>query len=275
MSDRDLRLFDDAVSADDYFNWQKIQPRIKRGEIYSLGRHRLMSGDATCESDVLKLLDGAKVDLVLTDPPYGMKCQCREGVNGDSKQVKNFGVITRNKPDNVIIHAKVYPLMAGDDNPDTARVNYEIVKKLCELQIIWGGQYFAHFLPVNGGWIVWDKKNGANSFSDCELAWKSTGRAVKKYEQMWNGVMREGSQKLNFKRRVHPTQKPVELMVSIMNDFAPQGCLVLDCFGGSGSTLIAAEVSGRRCCMMELSEIYCELIIRRYEVLTGTAAKRE
>ena len=97
-------------------------------------------------------------------------------------------------------------------------------------------------MPVSGSWLFWDKKNGASDFSDGELAWCSKGKRIRKYEHTWNGAIREGSQKLNLKRRVHPTQKPVELHISILNDFTKQGDTVLDCFGGSGTTLIACEV---------------------------------
>ena len=260
----------------DYLDWTKIKPRISRGEIYQLGKHRVMCGDATSESDILKLIDGAKIDLVLTDPPYGMKAQHRTGKctgRVGNERPRNIGMQIRGKPGALALEARVYPIMAGDDNPETAKANYEIVKKLCKLQIIWGGQYLAHFLPISGGWIVWDKLNIGCDFSDCELAWKSKGLAVKRYQHKWNGIIRGGSQELNLKRRVHPTQKPVELLANIINDFCPQGGMILDCFGGSGSALIAAEITGRRCCMMELSEIYCELILRRYELLTGQAAK--
>lgn len=135
------------------------------------------------------------------------------------------------------------------------------------MKIIWGGQYFAHFLPISGAWIFWDKKTGNTDFSDGELAWVSKGKRVRKYEHLWNGVCRAGKKDLNLIHRVHPTQKPVELHMRILEDFSRPRDVVLDCFGGSGTTLIACNEVGRRCLMMELSPEYCEIIKKRYEEL--------
>lgn len=81
---------------------------------------------------------------------------------------------------------------------------------------------------------------------------------------MWNGLAREGSRKAELKTRVHPTQKPVGLMARILNDFTEDGAAVLDVFGGSGSTLIACEQTGRKCFMAELSPDYIDVIVKRY-----------
>ena len=143
-----LSLFEQVAKIDiqgtvDYFDFKLIQPRIKRGEIWQLGEHRLMCGDATYEADILALLTSGGVkqaDLALQDPPYGMKCQKKNGAVGDFRQ-KNSGAVLRGKCDNVLVAPKTYPIIAGDDGPDTARLNYEIVKNLSRVQIIWGGQY--------------------------------------------------------------------------------------------------------------------------------------
>ena len=228
---------------------------VKYGEIYKLGQHLLMCGDATKKEDILKLIGNNKINLVLTDPPYGMKRQNKDGA-------------THGTGGNTICHSYIkYPMMIGDDNSNTARSNYEIIKKFSENQIIWGGQYLAHFLPISGGWIFWDKKTGKSDFSDGELAWCSKGKRVRKYEQLWNGIWKEGNRKLNPSPRIHPTQKPVELHMRILEDFSKPGDIVLDCFGGSGTTLIACEQTGRKCLMMELSPEYCEVIINRWENL--------
>lgn len=238
---------------------------IKYGDIIQLGPHRLMCGDAKKREDVEKLIDNEKVNLVLTDPPYGMKCQDKDGrVGGGSDLVLPEKRLT---PD-TIIPATKYPKLIGDNNQDAARKNYEIIENLAPLKIIWGGQYFAHFLPVSGAWIFWDKKTGNTDFSDGELAWVSKGKRVRKYEHLWNGVCRAGKRSLNLLHRAHPTQKPVELHMRILEDFSRPGDVVLDCFGGSGTTLIACNEVGRRCLMMELSPEYCEIIKERYEKLS-------
>ncbi|MBR2207912.1 MAG: site-specific DNA-methyltransferase [Synergistaceae bacterium] len=235
------------------------------GEIVNLGVHRLMCGDATKREDVLKLIGDDKVDLVLTDPPYGMKIQKKDGKIGGSEGKSRWYLSKKN---NSNIKAVKYPLLIGDKNQDTARLNYDIIKDICKLQIIWGGQYFAHFLPVNGGWIFWDKLTGTTNFSDGELAWRSWGQKIVKYEQKWNGVIRAGRPELNLHSRVHPTQKPVELHMKILQDFSKEGDVVLDCFGGSGTTLIACNETGRKCLMMELSPEYCDIIADRYEKIS-------
>ena len=222
------------------------------GQIVQLGNHRLMCGDATKGEDIEKLIGNDKIDLVLTDPPYGMKIQDIKGAIGG-------GLITR---------CKQYPLLIGDNNQESARKHYELIEDLTKHKIFWGGQYFAHFLPISGAWIFWDKQNGKTNFSDGELAWKSWGKKIVKYTHKWNGVIRAGSQTLNGKRRVHPTQKPIELHMKILKDFSEPGDVVLDCFGGSGTTLIACNETGRKCLMMELSPDYCDIIMKRYDKIT-------
>ena len=233
--------------------------QINYGDIFCLGNHRLMCGDATNRDDVYKLIDGEHVNLVLTDPPYGMKCQDKNGAVGNGS--KNSKKLLRG---GVRIEAIKYTKLIGDDNQDTARNNYNIIKDISDNQILWGGQYFAHFLPVSGAWIFWDKQTGDNCFSDGELAWTSKGKRVRKYVHTWQGICRMGNFKLNPKPRVHPTQKPVELHIKILEDFSKENDVILDCFGGSGTTLIAAECCNRKCLMMEISPEYCEIIIERY-----------
>ncbi len=228
---------------------------MKYGEIVELGRHRLMCGDATRAEDVSVLVGSDRVNLVLTDPPYGMKRLSSEG-------------FTHGKSRNCWIQPSSYAKIIGDDSRDTARLHYQLARLLTNRLIIWGGQYFADFLPVNGGWIFWDKLTGNNDFSDGELAWCSFGKRVRKYVHLWNGTLRQGTYRLNPKPRVHPTQKPVELHARILEDFSQPEDIILDCFGGSGTTLIACEITGRRCLMMELSPDYCNIIINRYKSLT-------
>ena len=239
------------------------------GEIWQLGKHKLMCGDATNPDDIAKLIDGEHVDLILTDPPYGMKCQNKNGAIGDYNRILyppkergqfNYG---RKNP----IRANSYSLIIGDNSPDTAKKFYENVKDLDAVKIIWGGQYFADFLPINGGWLFWDKMTGDTDFSDGELAWCSKGKRVRKYTQTWSGVCRAGSRDLEMLKRVHPTQKPVELHARILEDFSKEGNIILDCFGGSGTTLIACEITNRKCLMMEISPEYCEIIKSRWENL--------
>ena len=139
-------------------------------------------------------------------------------------------------------------------------------------QIIFGGNYFTDFLPPSRCWIVWDKQNTGN-FADAELAWTSFDKGVKLYHFLWNGLCREGSREVEGKTRVHPTQKPVGMLADILKDFSEENDSVLDCFGGSGSTLIACEQLNRKCYMCELDPKYVDVIIQRWENFTGQKAE--
>ena len=108
----------------------------------------------------------------------------------------------------------------------------------------------------------------SNNFADGEMAYCSFHTPVRIYRQLWNGMIREGERET----RVHPTQKPVKMLGDVLNDFSKENEIVLDVFGGSGSTLIACEQLNRTCYMMELSPQYVDVIIDRWETLTGEKA---
>ena len=208
-----------------------------------------MCGDATSRDDVMRLVDGETVDLVLTDPPYGIR-----SVNPKT------GQIGRN--------SKIYPVVIGDTDTKMFREAWRILRTISPYSIIWGGQNYADVLPPSCGWLFWDKEKNTEklSFGDGELAYCNFGTKVKKYTQRWNGYIRDGEKSLNEK--IHPNQKPVELHARILEDFSQPEDIILDCFGGSGTTLVACEITGRRCLMMELSPDYCDIIINRYNTLT-------
>lgn len=239
---------------------EEVETRCKIGDLWQLGDHKLICGDSTDPAVIDRLMDGVKAKLLLTDPPYGINAVHKDGkVHGDS----NNGIIK---------NTKVYEPIIGDDTTDTAKANYDVALTCTENQIIFGGNYFTDFLPPSRCWIVWDKQNGEGSFADAELAWTSFDRVVKLYTFMWNGLIREGSREVEGKTRVHPTQKPVGMLADILKDFSEENDSILDCFGGSGSTLIACEQLNRKCYMAELDEKYCDVIIQRWENLTGGKA---
>lgn len=232
---------------------------MKYGEIIELGRHKLMCGDATSREDVMRLVDGVKVDLVLTDPPYGVNVVDirKNNIGGHHASRMTAGKVVK---------AREYELVVGDNTKEMAREHYHIARILCKRQIIWGGQNFTEFLPPSCGWIFWDKCRAEGlSFSDGELAYANILTKIKKYTHKWNGMVRAGDSKLNHK--IHPTQKPVELHMKILEDFTQPDNVILDCFGGSGTTLIACEMTGRKCLMMEISPEYCDIITERYHKL--------
>ena len=236
---------------------EKSEPVSKRGEMYELGNSILMCGDSTDAEDVARLTDNKKVKLVLTDPPYGIDVVQNKSVGGG--KIPTFGTVGGKN----IVKAGVYEKIIGDDTTETAEKSYMIYSELSENQIIFGGNYFTDFLIPSRCWIVWDKENSGN-FADAELAWTSFDKGVKLYKHLWNGMSREGNRTDEGKTRVHPTQKPVGLLQKILNDFTEKGDVILDVFGGSGSTLIACEGTERKCLMIEMSENYCDVIRKRY-----------
>ena len=242
---------------------EENEPITKLGDIWQLGRHRLMCGDSTDKTTVELLMNGNKADMVFTDPPYGIDVVNGNKVGGD----KPFGNVGGNN----IVKANEYMSIKGDDTTDTARLNYDIIKDLSENQIIFGGNYFTDFLPPKACWCIWDKENTGN-FADVEMAWTSFDKGAKLYKWLWNGLCRKGERSIEGKSRVHPTQKPVGLIAEILKDFTKENDIILDCFGGSGSTLISCEQIDRQCYMIEYEAHYCDVIIKRWETLTGEKA---
>lgn len=104
------------------------------------------------------------------------------------------------------------------------------------------------------------------------MAWTSFDKGAKLYRWLWNGLCRKGERAVEGKSRVHPTQKPVGLIAEILKDFTKEDDFILDCFGGSGSTLIACEQIDRTCYMIEYEAHYVDVIIKRWETLTGEKA---
>lgn len=262
----DMTDFGFDIELDDIDDGQEIvedevpqvdeEPQAQYGDIYQLGNHRLMCGDSTKAEDVDKLMNGVKVDMVFTDPPYGIDVVSDNGEVG-----ANFGVAKKGN----------YKKVIADDTTDTAKASYEILKSLCNKLIIWGGNYFIDFLNPSDSWLIWDKRVDSgikNTFADGEMAYCSFHTPIRIYHQLWNGMIREGEKD----KRVHPTQKPIKMLSEILQDFSIENEIILDVFGGSGSTLIACEQLNRNCYMMELDPHYIDVIIARWENFTGKKA---
>lgn len=264
----------DKQTEEDDFDTEKAleEPKypIKNGDIYQLGTHRLMCGDATKKEHVDTLMGETKADLLLTDPPYGIdivKDNKKIGYgDGRLESKSSTGSIGASGIVPVGEHRKII----GDNKPFEPKPLLEYGKN----QIIWGGNYFATKLYDTSCWIIWDKRGGipSNNFADCEIAWTSFKKPTRLFTHKWSGLLREGNRKEEMIKRVHPTQKPVGLHCNILKDYSKENEIILDLFGGSGSTLIACEQTKRKCYMMELDEKYCSVIIERWEKLTGKQA---
>ena len=243
---------------------EEVEPIAKQGDIWQLGRHRLMCGDSTSVDNMNKLFGGNTIDLVLSDPPYGIDVVQNNSIGGD----KAFGKVGGGH----IVKSNTYMKIKGDDTTDTAKEFYNsCVSMNIYNYILFGGNYFTDFLEPKACWIVWDKQNTGN-FADVELAWTSFDKGAKLYQWLWNGLCRKGDRKSEGSKRVHPTQKPVGLLADILNDFSKENDNIFDGFGGSGSTLIACEQTNRICYMIEYEPHYVDVIIARWEKFTGQKA---
>ncbi len=253
---------------DEFDTNQEVEPKVQLGEIYQLGNHRLMCGDSFKEYK--KLIQNDSIDLLLTDPPYGIDVvqNLQIGGGGPLGFKDKRGTIGGGG----IVKPRKYKPILNDDKPfdPTFMIEMNIPS------IIFGANNFASKLPDNSQWLVWDKKmeeNYQNTFSDVELAWTNfKGTICKVYRHLWAGLIREGNRKTELQERVHPTQKPVGLLGNIIQDYSKENDIILDLYGGSGSTLIACEQTDRKCYMMELDPHYCDVIIKRWEEFTDQKA---
>jgi DNA modification methylase len=241
------------------------EPVSRRGAVYALGRHRLMCGDSTSAEDVAKLMHGEKADLVFTDPPYGMN------LDTDYSSMQNHLDFAKEKG---FTGGKKYDAGHVDDfHPEMVQAALDLGAKET---FLWGADYYAELLPNrnDGSWIVWDKRSNntddieADESSDrmygsCfELCWSKTKHKRDIARIKWAGVF--GTEQEFDHKRHHPTQKPVKLSGRFVNRYSKEGDIVVDIFGGSGSTMIACEQLGRKCRMMELDPHYCDVIRRRW-----------
>ena len=241
------------------------EPKTRLGDIYQLGNHRLMCGDSTSIDAVDKLMDGESVDMVYTDPPYGISIVTRNKVGGGG-----FFGGKKNAGKTKYVESSNFAPIAGDDSIDVAIEAIQVIQTLgAQVEIIWGGNYYANHLSNSSCWVVWDKQNTGN-FADAELAWTNQKTAVRIFKHMWNGMVKASE---HGQKRVHPTQKPVALAEWCYDQYGQECKNIIDLFAGSGSSLIACETMKKQGYMMELSPAYCDVIVKRWEDFTGKKAE--
>lgn len=241
------------------------------GDLYEIGEHRLLCGDSTDSDQVAKLMDGEKADMVFTDPPYGMK------LDADYSGMKSemfMGGMGGKKYDNI----------KGDHDDFTEELINTIFAcfDYCKEIFIWGADYFAELLPNknDGSWVVWDKRANGNDDiaedkssdkmygSTFELCWSKNKHKRDIARVKWAGIFGMSSQ--DTKYRVHPTQKPIELVAWFFNRWGSDNDLVADLYLGGGTTMVAAHQLKRKCYGMELDPKYCDVIVRRMYKLDPT-----
>lgn len=241
-------------------------PKTKLGDCYQLGRHRLLCGDSTKKEDVERLMDEKQADMVFTDPPYGMKYN------------PNMSDTLRRKKGNWQAKLNNYSEVIGDEKDFDPSFLLELLQE-CKEQFWWGADYYSQRIPENdsGSWFVWDKRFGIEdmkwSTSEFELCWSKIRHHRQIVRVTWSGILGTEQEHDHADGRQHPTQKPVKLAAWFLEKFSKELNLILDPFGGSGSTLIACEQTKRICYMMELDPGYCDVIVSRWEKLTGQTAQ--
>ncbi len=205
-------------------------------------KNKITLGDSL---EVMKQLPDKCIDLILTDPPYGINIARSGQVGGNNKAV-----------------ATDYGAEKWDEDIPPKEM-FDEMRRVSKNQIIFGGNYFVDRLGVNSScWIVWDKNNSGN-FAPCELAFTSFPGALKKYSWTWNGMIQENMRDKEI--RIHPTQKPVGLLKQILADFydANSGGIVADFFSGSGSTAVACAEYDIPFIAVEKNETYHKKSVAR------------
>lgn len=248
-------------------------PISKPGDVWKLGKHRLMCGDSTQEENIKKLMNGIKADMVFTDPPYLMNFEGNVNADGSKSFNAKYGKI---KNDN----------MSREEGDSFILKIFGIIKEYNK------GAYYVCFYRLGLDYIfraldklnnrykaliIWNK--GSHTLSNSDY--------MSKYEPIIYGWFQSHlfyGNRSNFdiwdiertkKNDLHPTMKPVDLVVQAIKNSSKTEDIILDLFGGSGTTLIAAEQTNRICYMMELDPKYCDVIVKRWETLTNEKAKLE
>ena len=230
------------------------EPKTKPGDIYQLGRHRLMCGDSTSIDAVEKLMDGQKADMVFTDPPYGVDYK---GINNDSKD--GLEDLLRGAFGNYFAVSKSGAAIYCFHSDRCADIFHSVFRE------------FFHFSSM----IIWAKNSLTLSQTDyqsqhepCLYGWMDNGSHSWYSDRKQTSVWRFDKEKVVG----HTTPKPVALVEKAITNSSKGGDLVIDLFGGSGSTMIACEKLGRTNFTMELDPKYCDVIVKRWEDFTGQKA---
>ena len=259
------KLFDDGKEAkdDDFDVDAELQkPTVtKSGDVWMLGRHRLVCGDSTKPETNESLMGGRKANLVVTDPPYNVNYE------GSAGKIKNDNMASEKFYDFLFDAFSCMEKVMADDasiyvfHADTEGLNF---RKAFDA----AGFYLS-------GCCIWKKPSlvlGRSPYQwqhePCLFGWKKKGKHQWYSDRKQTTVWEFEKSKKNAD---HPTMKPIPLLAYAITNSSMSNTLVLDPFGGSGSTLIACEQTERDCCTGELDEKYCDVIVKRYIELVGTA----
>lgn len=255
----------EQVAEDDDFDLSKqlkniTKVRTQKGDIWQIGKHRLMCGDSTEDGDVAQLLGGKKATVVFTDPPWNVDyggashpSWKQRSIMNDSMSTEQFGVFLTKAFDcmsKVIVDgAMVYVVMSGQEWG-----NIMNVMDKC-------GYHWSSTIIWAKDTLVLSRKDYHTQYEPIWYGWKNGTRVCpledRKQSDVWNIPRPKRSEE-------HPTMKPIELVARALMNSSHSNEIALDLFGGSGTTLMAAEQTNRVCCMMELDPKYCDVIVQRY-----------
>ena len=272
ISDIDMSLFgfdlsaladDDEAVEDDYDIDAPVEARAKLGDIWQLGQHRLMCGDSTSFEDVDKLMDGQLADLLITDPPYNVNYEGSAGKikndNMTDAAFRQFLVDAFTTADSVMKPGAVFYIWHADSEGYNFRGACHDIGWQVRQCLIW-----------NKNSLVMGRQDYQWKHEPCLYGWKDGAG------HLWASDRRQTTV-IDFnkpsKNDVHPTMKPVGLFDYQIKNNTKGGDIVLDLFGGSGTTIMACEQNGRKAYMMELDPHYVDVIIARWEDFTGQKAE--
>lgn len=257
------------IVEDEVPNAEEVETKVKKGDIWQLGEHRLMCGDSTIITDVEKLMNGNKADMVFTDPPYNVDY---EGKTKEALKIKNDHF----KSDEEAAENLWYPAFSNLKIVSHPHASFYMTMPQ-------GGTHMMMMMMMmsKAGWqvkheLIWKKQSIVLNRADYNyqhepilFGWNEKhifyGKGKYKNTSVWEFDR-------PTKSKEHPTMKPIELIAEALLNSSKENDLIIDLFGGSGSTLIACEQLKRKCFMMELDPHYCDVIITRWENLTGQKA---
>ena len=265
LEDFDFSMEETEVIEDEFDETVPEEPTSKKGEIYKLGKHFLMCGDSTDINDVEKLMNGVKADMLLTDPPYNVDYEGGTGLtiqndNMDDETFREFLRVSFFNANSVMKEGAVFYIWHADSEGYNFRgachdIGWKVRQCLiwCKNTLVMGRQdYHWKHEPCLYGW-----KEGASHL------WASDRKQTTVLEFDRPSVSKE-----------HPTMKPVGLFDYLIKNNTNKDDIVLDLFAGSGTSIIACEQNGRIAYSMELDPKYVDVIISRWEKLTGQQAER-
>ena len=243
----------------------KKETRCKKGDVWKLGEHRLICGDSTSIDTIEKLVGGARIDLLLTDPPYNVdyvgKTKEALKIQNDNMNNDSFREFLRDAfscADSVMRNGAVFYIWHADSEGYNFRGACDDIGWQVRECLIW-----------NKNSMVLGRQDYQWKHEPCLYGWKDGA------SHLWASDRKQVTV-LNFDRpsksELHPTMKPIALFAYQINNNTHEGDAVLDLFGGSGTTLIACEQTKRKCYICELDEKYCDVIIQRWENLTNGKA---